>query len=59
MGVPDRSPGGCREGEEGRRPEPRAPNEPGSQGWEAVGISLKKGDLAAWPVVMLKRPVAA
>ena len=34
-------------------------NELGSQGWEAVGISLKKGDLVAWPVVMLKRPTAA
>ncbi len=34
-------------------------NELGSQGWEAVGISLKKGDLVAWPVVMLKRPIAA
>lgn len=29
----------------------------GSQGWEAVGLSLKKGDLVAWPVVLLKRPV--
>ena len=33
-------------------------NELGSQGWEAVGISLKRGDLVAWPVVLLKRPVA-
>jgi len=33
-------------------------NELGSQGWEAVGLSLKKGDLVAWPVVLLKRPVA-
>jgi hypothetical protein len=32
-------------------------NELGSQGWEAVGLSLKKGDLVAWPVVLLKRPV--
>ena len=32
-------------------------NELGSQGWEAVGISLKRGDLVAWPVVLLKRPV--
>lgn len=31
-------------------------NELGSQGWEAVGISLKRGDLVAWPVVLLKRP---
>jgi hypothetical protein len=32
-------------------------NELGSQGWEAVGVSLKRGDLVAWPVVLLKRPV--
>ena len=31
-------------------------NELGSQGWEAVGVSLKQGDLIAWPVVLLKRP---
>jgi hypothetical protein len=30
-------------------------NELGAQGWEAVGLSLKKGDLVAWPVVLLKR----
>jgi hypothetical protein len=33
-------------------------NELGADGWEAVGLSLKKGDLVAWPVVLLKRPVA-
>jgi hypothetical protein len=36
----------------------RAParlNELGAEGWEAVGISLKYGDLIAWPVVLLKR----
>ena len=33
-------------------------NELGAQGWEAVGLSLKKGDLVAWPVVLLKRSVA-
>lgn len=33
-------------------------NELGTQGWEAVGLSLKYGDLMAWPVVLLKRPVA-
>jgi hypothetical protein len=27
----------------------------GSQGWEAVGMSLKYGDLTASPVVLLKR----
>lgn len=29
----------------------------GSEGWEAVGLTLKTGDLIAWPVVLLKRPV--
>jgi hypothetical protein len=32
-------------------------NELGSQGWEAVGLSLKRGDLVAWPIVLLKRPL--
>ena len=32
-------------------------NELGKQGWEAVGLTLKRGDLVAWPVVLLKRPV--
>lgn len=31
-------------------------NQLGSEGWEAVGLSLKRGDLVAWPVVLLKRP---
>jgi hypothetical protein len=30
----------------------------GAEGWEAVGLTLKRGDLVAWPVVLLKRPVA-
>lgn len=29
----------------------------GADGWEAVGLSLKRGDLVAWPVVLLKRAV--
>jgi len=33
-------------------------NELGAEGWEAVGVSLKQGDLTAWPVVLLKRPAA-
>jgi hypothetical protein len=33
-------------------------NKLGSEGWEAVGVSLKQGDLIAWPVVLLKRPIA-
>ena len=32
-------------------------NELGAEGWEAVGLSLKRGDLVAWPVVLLKRPL--
>jgi len=32
-------------------------NELGAEGWEAVGMSLKRGDLVAWPVVLLKRPL--
>lgn len=34
-------------------------NELGAEGWEAVGITLKRGDLVAWPVALLKRPLAA
>jgi hypothetical protein len=30
-------------------------NELGRNGWEAVGLSLKYGDLIAWPVVLFKR----
>jgi len=30
----------------------------GADGWEAVGLSLKYGDLMAWPVVLLKRPLS-
>ena len=33
-------------------------DELGAEGWEAVGLSLKYGDLIAWPVVLLKRPLA-
>lgn len=32
-------------------------NELGQEGWEAVGLSLKYGDLMAWPVVLLKRSI--
>jgi hypothetical protein len=32
-------------------------NEYGADGWDAVGVTLKAGDLVAWPVVLLKRPV--
>jgi hypothetical protein len=30
-------------------------NELGEEGWEAVGLTLKYGDLMAWPDVLLKR----
>jgi hypothetical protein len=36
---------------------PEQLNELGADGWEAVGLSLKYGDLMAWPVVLLKRPI--
>jgi hypothetical protein len=36
---------------------PERLNEFGEEGWEAVGLSLKYGDLVAWPVVLLKRPL--
>jgi hypothetical protein len=36
---------------------PEILNDLGAQGWEAVGLSLKYGDLMAWPVVLLKRPL--
>jgi hypothetical protein len=32
-------------------------NDLGSEGWEAVGVSLKQGDLVAWPVALLKRQI--
>ncbi len=37
---------------------PERLNELGAQGWEAVGLSLKKGDLVAYPVVLMKRPLS-
>ncbi len=43
-----------------KKAEPMSPdrlNELGSEGWEAVGVTLKRGDLVAWPVVLLKRPL--
>jgi len=36
---------------------PEQLNDLGEEGWEAVGLSLKYGDLMAWPVVLLKRPL--
>jgi hypothetical protein len=33
-------------------------NELGAERWEAVSLTLKRGDLVAWPVVLLRRPVS-
>lgn len=33
-------------------------NSLGADGWEAVGLTLKRGDLVAWPVVLMKRHVS-
>jgi hypothetical protein len=55
MVAPLEEAGGLKKGSGGVRPEHL--NELGAQGWEAVGVTLKRGDLVAWPVVLLKRPV--
>lgn len=55
MVVPLEEAGGLRKRSDDLRPDRL--NELGAQGWEAVGLSLKKGDLVAWPVVLLKHPV--
>jgi hypothetical protein len=39
--------------------EPERLNALGAEGWEAVGLSLKQGDLVAFPVVLLKREVGS
>ena len=53
--VPLEQAGGVKKGSGGLVPDTL--NELGAEGWEAVGLSLKRGDLVAWPVVLLKRPV--
>jgi len=53
--VPLKEAKSLKKDEEGFAPEHL--NELGEKGWEAVGLSLKYGDLVAWPVVLLKRPV--
>ncbi len=53
--VPLRDAAGIKKDTPGLSPERL--NELGKQGWEAVGMSLKGGDLVAWPVVLLKRPI--
>ena len=54
--APLREAKGLKKDEEGFTPEHL--NELGEEGWEAVGLSLKYGDLVAWPVVLLKRPIS-
>ena len=54
--VPLEDAGGLKKKSDGLSPERL--NELGSEGWEGVGLTLKKGDLVAWPVVLLKRALA-
>jgi hypothetical protein len=51
--VPLEEAGGLRKNSDDLPPERL--NALGRQGWEAVGLTLKRGDLVAWPVVLLKR----
>jgi hypothetical protein len=55
MLVPLEEAGGLKKSSDGLSPDRL--NALGAQGWEAVGLSLKRGDLVAWPVVLLKRSV--
>jgi hypothetical protein len=55
LAVPFKDAGDLKKNSEGVTPE--RINQLGSEGWEAVGLTLKRGDLVAWPVVLLKRPV--
>jgi hypothetical protein len=54
--VPLREASRLKKGSEGISPDQL--NRLGSDGWEAVGVTLKQGDLVAWPVVLLKRELA-
>jgi hypothetical protein len=53
--LPLKEAGELRKDSEASAPAPL--NRLGADGWEAVGITLKRGDLVAWPVVLLKREV--
>ncbi len=55
MVVPLKEGGDLKKGSGGMSPDRL--NELGADGWEAVGLTLKRGDLVAWPVVLLKRTV--
>ena len=52
--IPLEAAGGLKKKSDGLSPDRL--NELGAEGWEAVGMTLKRGDLVAWPVVLLKRP---
>ena len=54
--VPARDAGDLKKTSDGISPDRL--NALGAEGWEAVGLTLKRGDLVAWPVVLLKRPVS-
>jgi len=53
--VPLNEARGVKKGSDGVPPDRL--NTLGADGWEAVGLTLKTGDLVAWPVVLLKRPI--
>lgn len=55
MAVPFKDAGDLKKSSGGLSPDRL--NELGAEGWEAVGLTLKRGDLVAWPVVLLKRAV--
>jgi hypothetical protein len=56
MVIPLEAAGKVKKGDAGLSPDRL--NELGAEGWEAVGLTLKRGDLVAWPVVLLKRPMS-
>ena len=56
LAVPFKDAGDLKKNDEGLAPDRL--NQLGAEGWEAVGLTLKRGDLVAWPVVLLKRPRA-
>ena len=53
--VPHKDAGDVKKNSRGVAPD--ALNALGRDGWEAVGLTLKRGDLVAWPVVLLKRAI--
>ena len=55
LAVPFKDAGDVKKGSEGVASDRL--NQLGADGWEAVGLTLKRGDLVAWPVVLLKRPL--